>query len=101
MDVGLYDYDNPEDHEGAGMNEYKILSENQRMQEALKNISKYKDEGDLTNSEDVRTYNVREIVRKYTYDLFESFNEDAKARDQDFIDIKKSMEEVLNINVVL
>ena len=69
MDVVLDDYDNPEDmtlHDlSAGMNEYKKLSEqNQRMQEALNNISKYKDEGDLTKSEEVRTYDVRENVRK-------------------------------------
>ena len=37
------------------------------MQEALNNISKYEDEDDLTNSEDVWTYDVRENVRKYTY----------------------------------
>ena len=71
------------------------------MQEALNNISKYKGEGDLTNSEDVRTYDGRENVRKYSYDLFKSFNEDSKARDQDFIDIKKGIEEVLNVNVVV
>ena len=64
-----------------------MSEQNKRMQEALNNISKYKDEDDLTNIEDVRTYDVRENVRKYTYDLFQSFNEDAKARNQDFIDI--------------
>ena len=40
------------------------------------------------------TYDVRENVRKYIYDLFKSFNEDAKTRDQDFLDIKKGIEEV-------
>jgi len=99
VDVGLDDYDNPEDmtlHDlSAGTNEYTNLSDqNLRMQEALKNISKYKDEGDLTKSEDIRTYNVRENVRKYTYDLFKSFNEDAKAKNQYFLDIKKGIEEV-------
>ena len=43
---------------------------------------------------------MKENVRKYTYDLFKSFNEDAKARDQDFLDIKKGIEECLNVNVV-
>ena len=33
-------------------------------------------------------------MRKYTYNLFKSFNKGAKARDQDFIDIKKGIEEV-------
>ena len=99
FDVGLEDYENPEDmtlHDlSSGMNEYKNLSEqNLRMQEALQNISQYKEDGDLTKTEDIRTYDVRENVRKYTYDLFKSFNEDAKARDQDFLDIKKGIEEV-------
>ena len=99
FDVGLEDYENPEDmtlHDlSSGMNEYKNLSEqNIRMQEALQNISQYKEDGDLPKTEDIRTYDVRENVRKYTYDLFKSFNEDAKARDQDFLDIKKGIKEV-------
>ena len=106
LDVGLDDYGKPDDmtlHDlSAGMNEYTILSDqNLHMQEALKNISKYKDEGDLTKSEDVRTYDVRENVRKYTYDLFKSFNNDAKARDQDFLDIERVSKKCLNVNVVL
>ena len=62
FDVGLDDYDNPETlHDlSAGMNEYKNLSDqNLRMQEGLKNISQYKDDGDLTKSENVCTYDVR------------------------------------------
>ena len=64
------------------------------MQEALKNISKYKDGGDLTNSEGIWAYDERKNVRKNTYDLFKSFNEDANARYQDFIDIKQGINKV-------
>ena len=65
-DVGLEDYENPEDmtlHDlSSGMNEYKNLSEqNVRMQEALQNISQYKEDGDLPKTEDVRTYDVRKM----------------------------------------
>ena len=38
-------------------------------------------------------------MTKYTYDLFKSFNEDAKARDQDFLDIKKGIEEGFSVCV--
>ena len=33
-------------------------------------------------------------MREYTYDLFKSFNEDAKSSDQEFIDIKQGIDEV-------
>jgi len=99
VDVGLDDHDNSQymtlNDLSTNMHEYKNLSENNhRMQEAVVIASKKWDCDKLINSEDVWAYGVREDVQKYDYDQYESFNEDAKVRDQDFADIKERIEKV-------